>query len=212
MPRLPDRIDLGEVVLRAPEPADAAALLAATTRDLDHLAPWMAWATPETNTLEARTAFIEGCAAATAADQEAHHLVVAPDDGRVLGACGLHDRVGPGGLELGYWLASVVTGRGLMTRIAGTLTDLALAADDVTRVEIHCDAANGPSNGVPRRLGFTLERTMDAEVVAPAETGRMHIWVRTERLHHRTASTDQGYDPGVRASIPEAPRMGKHRE
>ena len=179
----PDRIDLGDVILARPQPADAEALLAATTRDLDHLAPWMAWATPETNTLAARAAFIDECAAKTAGGHEAHYLVVAPEGGQVLGACGLHDRLGGGGLELGYWLASAVTGRGLMTRIAGTLTDLALASDDVARVEIHCDAANGPSNGVPRRLGFTLERTMDAEVTAPAETGRMQIWVRTEPVH-----------------------------
>lgn len=177
-PPPPDRIDLGEVVLRAPRPDDAEALLAATTRDLDHLGPWMAWATPDTNTLEARAAFIEECATKAAAGVEAHHLVLSADGEQVLGACGLHDRVGSEALELGYWLASAVTGSGLMTRIAGVLTDAALACDDVTRVEIHCDAANGPSNGVPRRLGYTLDRTMDAQITAPAETGRMQIWVR----------------------------------
>lgn len=186
----PDRIDLGEVELRAPSPADAAALLAATTLDLDHLAPWMAWATPEANTLEARTAFLAECAATTAGGREAHYLVIAPDGARVLGACGLHDRLEGGGLELGYWLASAATGRGLMTRIAGALTDLALASDDVTRVEIHCDAANGPSNGVPRRLGFTLVRTMDAEITAPAETGRMQIWVRTTPILPEAPTAD----------------------
>lgn len=178
-PPPPDRIDLGDVLLRFPEPRDAEALLAATTLDLDHLGPWMAWATAEGNTLKARTAFIEECVAKTAGGREAHYLAIHPGDGRVLGACGLHDRLDGGGLELGYWLASAFTGRGLMTRIAAALTDPALACDDVTRVEIHCDAANGPSNGVPRRLGFLLDRTMDAEITAPAETGRMQIWVRT---------------------------------
>lgn len=181
-PPPPDRIDLGEVVLRAPDPADAEALLAATTLDLDHLRPWMAWATDELNTLEARARFISECQAKTAGGHEAHYLLFDPVEETVLGATGLHDRLGGGGLEIGYWLASTVTGRGIMARVAGALTDLALACDDVTRVEIHCDATNGPSNGVPRRLGFTLDRIMDAEITAPAETGRMQIWVRTHAI------------------------------
>ncbi len=181
-PSPPDRIDLGDVVLRAPTPADAGALLASTTRDLDHLGPWMAWAIPERNTLEARAAFIDECRAKADDGREAHYLVVDPADGRVVGACGLHDRIGNDGREIGYWLASAVTGRGLMTRITGTLTDLALGCHDVTRVEVHCDAANAPSNGVPRRLGFTLDRVEDTEITAPAESGRTHIWIRTEPL------------------------------
>ena len=96
------------------------------------------------------------------------------------GSVGLHDRIGEGGLDIGYWLASAATGRGLITRAAATVTDLALAHPDVDRVEIHCDVANGPSNGVPRRLGYRLDRVQDAEVAAAAETGRQNIWVRTE--------------------------------
>ncbi|MGI8937012.1 MAG: GNAT family N-acetyltransferase [Iamia sp.] len=179
-PPPPDQVDLGEVLLRAPSPEDAEALFTATSRDLGHLGPWMAWATPEANTLEARAAFIDECRAKTTAGQEAHYLVVDPADGRVLGACGLHDRISDEGIEIGYWLASAAIGHGLMTRILATLTDVALACEDITRVEVHCNAANAPSNGVPRRLGFTLERVEDTEVTAPAESGRTQIWVRTD--------------------------------
>ena len=94
---------------------------------------------------------------------------------------GLHDRLGGGGLEIGYWLAPAATGRGLMTRIAGHLTDLALAFDGIERVEIHCDAANSKSAAIPERLGYRLDRIIDSDrPQAPGDTGRDMIWVRTE--------------------------------
>ena len=69
----PEQIDLGDgLVLRWPEVDDAPALLAATTVDLDHLAPWLPWATAEGNTLAARAGFIEGCRAQAEAGPGRH--------------------------------------------------------------------------------------------------------------------------------------------
>ena len=179
-PPPPDRIDLGDVVLRRWTPADAAALAAAAAEALDHLAPWMPWATPDGVTEAAMATFIAETTARSADGSEVIYGIVAPD-GTVLGGTGLHDRLGGGGLEIGYWLAPSATGRGLMTRIAGHLTDLALGLDGIDRVEIHCDEANGPSAAVPRRLGFALDRIIDSDrPQAPADTGRDMIWVRTE--------------------------------
>ncbi len=174
----PNRIDLGDVTLRRPQPDDAEALLAATTIDLLRLGPWMSWASPRDNTVAARAAFIDEARAKAETGRDAVYLLIGADDG-ILGTVGLHDRVGPGGIELGYWLASAATGRGIMTRVVGALTDLALSDEEISRVEIHTDEANVASAAIPRRLGFTLARTMDTEVTAPAETGRMQIWVRT---------------------------------
>jgi RimJ/RimL family protein N-acetyltransferase len=93
---------------------------------------------------------------------------------------GLHDRVAPGGIEIGYWLHVAATGRGLMTRVVAHLTDLALAMDDIRWVEIRCDAANRASAAIPRRLGFTLAAEIPSDrPQAPADTGRDLIWTRT---------------------------------
>ena len=78
--------------------------------------------------------------------------------GEQLGGCGLHDRIGPDGREIGYWLVADATGRGIVTAAARALTELALAMDGVTRVEIHCDEANVRSAAVARRLGYRLDR------------------------------------------------------
>lgn len=182
-PTPPDRIDLGDVVLRRWEAGDAAALAAAAAAALDHLAPWMVWATPDGVTEAAMATFIAETTARSADGSEVIYGIVGAGDGTVLGGTGLHDRLGGGGLEIGYWLAPTATGRGLMTRVAGHLTDVALRLDDIERVEIHCDEANARSAAIPRRLGYRLDRIIDSDrPQAPADTGRDMIWVRTESI------------------------------
>lgn len=64
-----------------------------------------------------------------------------------------------------------------MTAVASTLTDVALGIRHVTRVEIHCDAADSRSQAVPRRLGYRLARVVDHPITTPSQTGRQMIWV-----------------------------------
>lgn len=105
------------------------------------------------------------------------YLLVEPVAGGLLGHFGLHSRVGPNAIELGYWLAPDAIGHGFCTAAAGALTNAALEHLDVVRVEIHCDEANVRSQAVPRRLGYRLDRVEDDEVEAPAEVGRSMIWI-----------------------------------
>jgi RimJ/RimL family protein N-acetyltransferase len=95
----------------------------------------------------------------------------------VVAAVVLMRRVGPGGLELGYWVRSDRAGQGLATELAGAAAEAALALPDVERVEIHCDVANGASGRVAAKLGFTLDREVDDEVLTAGESGRLQIWI-----------------------------------
>lgn len=178
----PERIDLGDVVLRRWTAADVPALTAAARESLDHLRPWMVWATPEAGEAD-YAQFVAESTARAADGHEAVYGIFASADEAVLGGVGLHDRVGPGGVEVGYWLHVGATGRGLMTRIVGHLTDLALARDDITWVEIRCDEANRASAGVPQRLGYQRAALIPSDrPQAPADTGRDLIWTRTEPI------------------------------
>jgi RimJ/RimL family protein N-acetyltransferase len=80
------------------------------------------------------------------------------------GRVGLYPRVGPRALEIGYWLAVAHTGRGLATASARILTEAAFATPNIDRVEMHVEAANVASSGVPRRLGY---RALAPAPVAP---------------------------------------------
>jgi RimJ/RimL family protein N-acetyltransferase len=96
----------------------------------------------------------------------------------VLGMIGLHRRVGPRAIEIGYWTHVAHAGRGYMTAAVTAVTEAAAALDDVDRVEIHTDEANLRSAAIPRRLGYRLDRVDTRRPEALAESGRLQIWVR----------------------------------
>lgn len=95
----------------------------------------------------------------------------------LVGGCGLHARIGPGALEIGYWIAVSHIRMGYATRAARALTQAALGMPNVTRVEIHCDEANVRSAAIPKALGYRLDRIGDDRIEAPGEIGREMVWV-----------------------------------
>lgn len=174
----PERIELDALTLRRSTEADAAAVARAVAENLEHLAPWMPWAAPGAARPEVQQERLRHTMAAWERGTDFEFLVVPRDrDVPVLGVLGLHRRLGPRAIELGYWLAHDATGRGYATAAAGALTHAALAVDDVDTVEIHCDEANARSRRVPERLGYRLERVEDDDVEASGEVGRSMIWV-----------------------------------
>lgn len=177
----PERIALPEgIELRRLTVLDAPALSAAATESLDHLRPWMPWATPEGVSVEAQRLRMSGPAWSWAADADYGYGVFLAD-GRFVGAFGVHRRIGPGALEIGYWIHVDHTRRGIATAAARALTDAGLALPGIRRMEIHCDAANRASAAVPAKLGYRMVGSEDHEPEAPGEEGRRLIWVMYER-------------------------------
>jgi len=167
------------VSLRRRALADASELNAAVTANLDHLRPWMEWAV-SAPTLAHTTEMAQAGVEAWDAGTDFMYLAGLDDrPGSVIGAFGLHGRIGAGALEIGYWVAADHAGRGIATAAAEALTASALALPGIERVEIHCDEGNAASAAVPRKLGYRLDRVVDFEPTAPAETGRKLIWIRT---------------------------------
>nr|WP_277349613.1 GNAT family N-acetyltransferase [Planosporangium thailandense] len=158
---------------------DLDTVLRAVTESLDHLAPWMAWAADGYGREDAAL-FLEKSAADWRTGTAYNYAIVAPD-GAVVGACSLMSRIGPGGLEIGYWLHPRYTGRGIATRAAAALVAEAFRLGAV-RVEIVHDAANERSGAIPRRLGFVevARRRPPQEPVTAGEVGEDVIW-RLER-------------------------------
>ena len=164
----------GTLVLRAWEETDAEALALAIGESLDHLRPFLPWIAHEPMTLDARLALIASWATdrATGGDEVCGAFL----DGAIVGGSGLHKRLGPGGLEIGYWVHKDYLRRGIATTASRRLTDAAFARPYIDRVEIHHDAANIASAGVPKALGYTLIGAEPRPIQAPAETGVHCIW------------------------------------
>ncbi|GAB3671162.1 GNAT family N-acetyltransferase [Actinocorallia lasiicapitis] len=172
---VPETIDLDGYELRRWRPEHAASSDEAIHASFDALHAWMPWAA-EPGTISDRVDFIE----TSRNDWEAgtaYNFGIFEGD-RVVGSIGLMTRSGPGSLEIGYWLHSGWTGRGVMTKAAGTLTELALALPGVTRVEIHCDEGNKASAAIAARLGYTLACTANRTPAAASDTGRDQIWIK----------------------------------
>jgi RimJ/RimL family protein N-acetyltransferase len=95
----------------------------------------------------------------------------------VFGEVGLMPRIGPGDLEIGYWVHVDHIGRGLATEATHALTLAGLALPQVGRIEIHCDPANVPSAAVPRRLGYHLIRAPELGPSDPESHGHGDVLV-----------------------------------
>lgn len=90
---------------------------------------------------------------------------------RVLGGAGLYGRVGPDALEVGYWIRSDQSGRGLATRAASELTRTAFDTCQVQRVELRCDPSHEASLAIARKLGFQFR-----EVLGLEDGAELSIW------------------------------------
>lgn len=165
----------GQVGLRRWRPDDAAALLAAVIESQEQLRPWMPWA--DRYDEESAAEYLRDCQAQWASgDAYAYAIIVG---GQIVGSAGLHKRVGDGGLEIGYWVHSAWTGRGIATDAAAALTDAALTLPGVEWVEIHHDVANAASGRIPAKLGYARIGERPARGLlapAPGETGTEVVW------------------------------------
>ncbi|MCU1427691.1 MAG: hypothetical protein JWL83_1691, partial [Actinomycetia bacterium] len=74
------------------------------------------------------------------------------------------------------WVCVDHVRRGHATRAAGALTRLWRDERSEARIEIRCDEANAASAAIPMKLGYDLERIVDGEPEARAETGRTMVW------------------------------------
>lgn len=184
---LPERIDGPDgLLLRRWEVEDSEPLGRAIAESVEHLRPWMAWAAHEPLPVERRRELIEEWNRGWADGGDVVLGIFL--DGQVVGGTGLHRRIGPSGLEIGYWIHAGFLRQGLATRTAARLTDAALNLPYISHVEIRHDKANIASAGVPRGLGFRLVSEVAGPPEAPGETGIKLRW----RMDRATWESRQG--------------------
>ena len=75
--------------------------------------------------------------------------------------------------EIGYWIAKDYSGRGIITKAAGALTDLALDDLGVDSVTIKARSDNIASNRVAAKLGYKL---IDTEI---RNEDLLNIWAKS---------------------------------
>ncbi len=165
-------ISRGAVTLRRWRPDDLEAVFQAVTDSAGHLSPWLSWVAGYRR--EAAQKFLARTAQDWA-DGTAYDYAITTADA-LAGGIGLMARIGPGGLEIGYWVHQAYARRGLATAATAALVEQAFRLPGVDRVEIVHDELNVASGGVPRKLGFTEVERRPMDVPAPGGTGVGVVW------------------------------------
>jgi RimJ/RimL family protein N-acetyltransferase len=166
-PRAPYRIETERLVIRCYDPRDAPLLKDAIDSSLEHLRAWMDWASREPQTLEEKVELLNHFRSEFDAGESFVYGIFAADESELLAGAGLEPRIGPGGLEIGYWVRASATRQGIATELAGALTRVGIEVCGADRIEIRIDPNNLASLGVPRKLGFMEEATLRRRLPAP---------------------------------------------
>jgi ribosomal-protein-serine acetyltransferase len=141
-----------EVVVRPWVEDDAPAMERAFAESQEHLRPWMAWAAGPAAGVAWRRRWIREQNEAEASGGDRVRGAFAAD-GTLVGAGGLHARLGPGALELGYWVHAAWTRRGVATAMVAALCDEAFGDEEVASVEIHTTSRTWRREGSRRAPG-----------------------------------------------------------
>ena len=181
----PREILTERLALRAWTVDDTPLLKATIDRNIDHLMPWIPWAPEHPKSLDELFVDVERFIREFNAGFTWIYGVFRRADNALLGGIGLHPRIGPGGVEIGYWLDRDATGNGYVTEAAQALVELSFAHQSVTHVEIRCSPSNVPSAAVPARIGFRHVYTLKPQSGRDptVELQESMVWRRTRRDH-----------------------------
>lgn len=172
----PEMINAGDIVLKRWEPAWADEAAAAVRESLPELTPFLPWAHDGYGLDDSHT-FLRASWDNWEAGTEFNYAIFT-GVGDLIGSIGLMTRMGPGTLEIGYWMRTPWAGRGHMTAAVDTLARVALTLDGVERVTVRYDEANKASAAVAAKAGFV---EVDRERREPTAPGETEVLVTTER-------------------------------
>jgi len=200
-PPAPYRIETERLVIRCYDPADAPLLKDAVDTSLDHLRPFSAWVDDEPQPVEQKVELLKRFRTAFDSAEAFVYGIFDRDERRQLGGAGLHPRIGPGGLEIGYFVRASATRQGIATEAAAALTRVGFEVCDADRIEIRIDPQNVKSFGIPQKLGFPVEATLRRRL--PARAGQPLRDVTIHTLFR------EDYDPAIAPQLRAYDALGR---
>lgn len=156
----------GHVLLRPYAPADVEAMYEAARESVDALYPWMEWCHPDYARDESAV-WVVHAMDALAAGREFSFGVWDAAGTRFLGGCGLNQfNLVQRFANLGYWVRSSATGRGVATRATRLLARFAFDRLSLNRVEIVVVVGNRASLRVAQKAGAVREGVLRNRLTA----------------------------------------------
>jgi len=159
-----------EVHIRRYQSSDVDAIYHAVIESKSDLMRWMPWCHP-TYSLEDSHTWVQSQVKAFAESTE-YSFVVRDSSGLVMGACGLNhiDRLYRTA-NLGYWVRSSQTRRGIATVAARQLAIWAFNHTDLLRLEVLASVENTASQRVALKAGAVREGILRSRLLL---SGRSH--------------------------------------
>jgi len=147
----------GRIRIRPAHPEDAGALYEAIRESIAEISRWAPWCGPDYSEADARS-FLASRAEAWSKGTEYDFVILDAADGKLLGGCGLNQfNRGHRFADLGYWVRTSRTGRGLATAAVRLLARFGFEELGLCRLEIVASVGNGASQRVAEKAGATRE-------------------------------------------------------
>lgn len=158
---IPMPIKTPRLTIRHYRETDCTALVEAINESMEELKQWMPWAQENIlgNVAEFEMAFIRQTTAKWALREEFFMLVCDNHhDEKIYGSIGLKAiNWSVPRMEIGYWLRTSMTGKGLMTEAVNALARYGFKELGAHRIEIRCEETNAKSRAIAQRLNFSQE-------------------------------------------------------
>jgi RimJ/RimL family protein N-acetyltransferase len=173
---------LADIHVRPYALADASDVWEAARESLAELQPWMPWCHPGYSIEESRSwlaaqvpAFHQGTS---------FEFAIVSADRRYLGGCGLNqiDQAN-NRANLGYWVRSSATGRGVATAAVQRVRDWGFEHTALVRLEVVIAVGNLASHRVAEKAGAVREGTLRSRLLlhGTPHDATMFSFIRTER-------------------------------
>lgn len=170
-----DPIRTERLLLEPGGPAVAREIHEAAIASQRELARWMAWAAAPT--LADTEAFYAGVAQRLEAGISFHFVIRPAAGGPPLGSVDVRRDPGREGLgDMGYWIRTDATGRGLMTEAAAAAREFGFRRLGLSRLELRAGVANVASCRVAEKIGFRWEGSARGAAIGAAGPYDCHIY------------------------------------
>ncbi|WP_423189050.1 GNAT family N-acetyltransferase [Alkalibacterium sp. f15] len=144
-----------EISLKLKENQDSPEIFALIDQSRKHLKQWMTWVDQVQSVEDIDEVTYKHLLEFT--EQKAVHFVI-QYNGEVAGSVNINDiDWSIKSAEIGYWLGSEYTGKGIMFRTVKSLLDYAFEKLGLHKIEIWAAEGNSKSRSIPERLGFVQE-------------------------------------------------------
>ncbi len=145
-----------QIRIRPYQESDASLLYAASVESMKEVGPWLPWCHPDYQLVESEV-WIRSQVEAFKAGTE-FQFAVETSEGAYLGGCGLNQisKIHQFA-NLGYWIRSTATRRGVASEAVRLLADWAFAETSLVRLELVVAEGNRASQRVAEKAGATRE-------------------------------------------------------